>query len=799
MRLKALRVWGLMVVTGMLAAQVAGAAPLELVKNGMPQATVAVAAKAGPWEKRAADDLVKYVEMMSGAKLPLANAEPALGEALKGDKPVIVIGEAALAAEPSLRGALAKVAKKDPVLRADAIVLRRRGNRLYVAGTNDESHYYAVADLLRRWGCRWFMPTEFGECIPYQKDIAVDALDYAYGPWFESRAYWISWNGEQGGRPEFMRRNGMNDVGVPNGHALDQYTKELIPPGKTMFNVPIAEDATAEHVAKKVEATYAKGEHVIMGMEDGIYDSDSPRDKELKGNIFDKYFRVPTLSDPFMVFYNNVSRILEKKYPDSKSRIGFLIYSNMTLPPQREIIAEKPLVAYMAPIDVDPIHGMNDPKSPPEQEYREMMYRWAHVMQGRLCIYDYDQGMLVWRDIPNPSIHTITQNFKHYRDAGILGINTESRNAIGTTFLNLYLRGQLMWNPDADVNALNAEFYEKFFGPAAKPMGAYWDAINKAWGDSIVTEHEYFVAPAVYTPELIGQLRKYLEQGEAAVKPLQGKTNLDRNEKAYLERMKFNRVSFNIIEGYLGMVQAGASEGNYKKAVEMGQRGVDARMELAKMNPTFTTRIVPPVPETEAGGPAWFLGEVKQYRDILALTDGTKGKLITMTPLEWAFRRDPSDTGLPSGWAYKTPDMGYWKTVKNPGSIESHRNNPGQWEMLRTDLYYQAQGVFAPDGQSYTGFAWYHTPVRLSADQARGKTRIHFPGIFNECWLYVNGYMVAYRPQGAIWWLNDYKFDWDVDLTGKLKPGENTIVVRCNTLHHMGGMFRRPFLYQPVG
>ena len=42
---------------------------------------------------------------------------------------------------------------------------------------------------------------------------------------------------------------------------------------------------------------------------------------------------------------------------------------------------------------------------------------------------------------------------KHYAKAGILGVNTESRNAIGTTFLNLYFRGQLMWHPDADVDA----------------------------------------------------------------------------------------------------------------------------------------------------------------------------------------------------------------------------------------------------------------------------------------------------------------------------------------------------------
>ena len=149
--------------------------------------------------------------------------------------------------------------------------------------------------------------------------------------------------------------------------------------------------------------------------------------------------------------HNNVCRILLKQHPESASKIGFLAYANITLPPQRNIVAEKPLVAYLAPIDIDPNHGMDDPRSPPRQEYREMMYRWAQVMQGRVAIYDYDQGMLVWRDIPNPAIAAIRQDIKHYRKAGILGISTESRGAMATTFLNLHVRLQLAWNPDADV------------------------------------------------------------------------------------------------------------------------------------------------------------------------------------------------------------------------------------------------------------------------------------------------------------------------------------------------------------
>jgi hypothetical protein len=130
--------------------------------------------------------------------------------------------------------------------------------------------------------------------------------------------------------------------------------------------------------------------------------------------------------------------------------------------------------------------------------------------------------------------------------------------------------------------------------------------------------------------------------------------------------------------------------------------------------------------------------------------------------------------------------------------VDRHRLNPGHWEMLRTDLDMQAQGIVSPDYHSYTGYAWYRTDFDLAADAAKGKVRAMFPGLFNEAWLYVNGNLVAHRVYKEPWWLSDYKFEWDVDLSEHIKLGANTIAIRVNNPHHFGGMFRRPFLYKPT-
>ncbi len=771
----------------------AGGDPLFVVRDGKTGAIVVASGEPGPQERLAVADLRTYVKKMSGVEPELANTPETVGAALASARPLLIVGGAALRIEPTLAQALRRAAKKKPILRADAIVLRRAANRVYLAGSNDASHYYAVAELLRRWGCRWFMPTAFGECIPVEKTLAVGRLDHAYGSPFEIRTYWISWKGDRSGARAFQRRNMMTDrsLAVPTGHAIGRYVKGL---GKSVFHVALTDPNTAEHVARQVEKKYASGESFSLGMEDGAYSSDYPKDRKLMKLQWDKYFLRWSVTDAFLELYNNVARILRTKYPGSDAKIGFLAYANMTIPPVRPMKAERSLFCELAPIDIDPIHGMDDPQSPPRQEYKRFLYKWAEVMDGRLTIYDYDQGMLVWRDIPSPSHQAFAPDVRHYRKAGILGVNTESRNAVATTFTNLYMRGRLLWNPDEDPNALLEDFYKRFYGPAAGPMRDYWTAIFEAWEATICTEHEYFVAPAIYTPELLALMKQKLEAAERKIASLRPAALSDRRAGRVLERMAFTRMSYEIAAGYLGMVRAACRECDYARAAEIGEKALAVRDKLTDMNGIFTTYRNYKV---EQRGYAWWPGEVKQYRELAAFTDGSKGTLVTRLALEWAFRRDPGRRGIEEEYATAPVDLSYWQTEGRKYTLDDRRTYPtDRWEMLRTDLYMQAQGVRHPDRQSYTGYGWYRTAVELAADKLRGDVHLRFPGLFNACRLFVNGREVASRDQKAVWWRNDYRFEWDVDLAGVLKPGRNELALVVDCKHHMGGMFRRPFLYR---
>lgn len=755
-----------------------GDAPLILADAGGIYATIVLASGAGKWETRAAEDLALYIERMSGTRPAIVGKPPAHG-------PALIVGSAALRLDRSLSADLARVKKPRPVVQADAILVRRAGERVYVLGSNDESHYFAAAWLLQHWGCRWYMPGAFGEHVPRHSVLSVGRLEHVYSPPFEIRHYWLSWNGDATGADEFRHRNYMSAATVPGaGQVLDTYTAAIAPPGGSHFNVPFASPATAEHVANQVDADYAAGRDISLAIADGVYSSDDPGDRRLITE-YDRFMLRPALTDAMLTLYNAVARILARRHPTSRSKIGGQAYANVTLPPRIVTRVEPNVVMWIAPIDIDPNHAMDDPRSPPRMAYGDMVRKWAEVTDGRLAIYDYDQGMLTWRDVPNPSHFTFARDVKHYRAAGILGIGTESRGAFATTFLNLFFRGQLMWNPDADVGALLAEFYENFYGPAAAPMRRYWSAIYSAWEKTAVTEHEYFVIPAIYTPDLVSTLRRELRRAE---------TLAEKASAITAERLRFTRLSFDIIESYAGMITAAAGEVDYAAAVRNGERAIAARLELAKMNPIFTIHVVGPEAETAVGGAVWLPGEVQHYRELAELTDGRKGKLLKKLPLIWSFSHAG---GIPADWTYEGP-IGR-DAFSDPRAALEPPTPIQDWREVRADIYLQAQGVLADNPVSALGHYRYRSTIEISRRETGEPVRLMFPGLFNEAWLFVNGRFVGHRPFPEPWWRTDYRFEWDVDVSGFLREGRNAIVLRGFNPHHFAGMFRRPFLYTPVG
>src|SRR5215207_5135713 len=80
-----------------VACTAASGADLIVAEKGSTRPTIVVRAGAGTWEQKAAVDLQKYIALMTGTEPRLSATVPGGGD------PVLLVGESALAAEPSLR------------------------------------------------------------------------------------------------------------------------------------------------------------------------------------------------------------------------------------------------------------------------------------------------------------------------------------------------------------------------------------------------------------------------------------------------------------------------------------------------------------------------------------------------------------------------------------------------------------------------------------------------------------------------------------------------------------------------
>lgn len=708
--------------------------------------TVHVVEDGGQWESKAATDLQHYLGRMLDRDITLSHLAPKASSELQ-----FVVGSMALKLRPKLEQKLKATVKKDWLLRNDAVISELEGSTVYLAGSNDDSHYYAVSRFLHQQGCRWYLPTEIGECIPSQGQLNLQEINSAYAPPLEIRNYWIAWNGDRTDYETFAHRNFFhNQQALVGSHELGNLLQEaewaktlaLHPPG------------TISQVADLLQAKHAEGKNISLGISDAVQRLQDPTDLQVSGGFQDKFFAKQAVADAYIPFYNKVIAELKKRNPQSPSLFSFLAYTNLTLPPQRQVIADDSLVAFLAPIDIDPNHHLLDARSPSKLDLWGALQRWNQVMEGRVIIYDYDQGMLVWRDLPNPSHHVVAEDVKRYRDLGILGVSTESRNALATTFTNLHFRGQLYWNPDLDLDRELKLFYQNFYGELASPFEAYWQAIYQAWQETDVVDHEFFVAREIYTPELVSRLETFLEtvRSKEIKDPVQAR------------RRDFTLKSFELLKAYSQMVEAADSQADYLAAAKHGTRALEIREQLSDLHPAFTTHR-----QFKESGPAWWPGEVEYFRQLAKLEQ------VVKAPLEWHFKVDSKDSGIWRNWAQST--------------------DFSDWKQLRIDALPRHLGILEADHTSPEGYAWYACQIELSPKQiGKGDLQLVFPGLFNNSWLYLNGHLVDWRSQQDLWWNNDYRFLWTVDLEGKLKPGLNTIALRTKLKQHPSGLFRRPFL-----
>lgn len=754
---------------------------LTLVGEGQPRATIVVSAAAGEKARFAAQELRQYLAKMSGATLPMAT------DAEKPQGTLILVGKSALS--DTLRAPIP--AGLTGARREEGFLILCKGDRLLLAG-NDAGPYhgteYAVYEFLNRLGVRWYMPGDYGEIVPRRATIAFPEMRILQKPDFIMRNWWLHAMPELGEQERRWKlRNKMNPepmFAVPGDSSARNILPEAtyfkshpdyfamnadgtrnpyLPNLTNPKSVEIAADLIKDYLRKNPEAnSYG------FAPDDGLPRDFSPETVKRNLGIPSLSGRpgVPgeaSISEEWMAFVNAVTKRVRQESPDAY--IATNGYANRDVAPQG-IALDDHIVIMFAAIWSCTLHAYDDPGCWQKTRQGQILKRWA-ALSKNVWIYGYNYQMLVSALTPLPEIRKLRRDFPLMKKWGVIGFYDETRNVWAECGIpSRYLRARLEWNANTDVESVVSEFYDLWYGKAARPMRAFYEAIEDAIEKTPIHGHEDRVLPEVYTSALLDTLKGDIAEAE----------RLADTDAAKLH-VRADRLIYEHLRHYVAMSQADFA-GDFAQAAKHAAEMLALRKELHQINPFY-------IWDDENGYHTgiWYWGmqaRQKFYQEQADRLSGKTGDLVARLPTQALFRTDPRDEGVYAEW--------YAPGLSAEG-----------WRPLLTTRPFYMQGYQDVEGFPYQGSLWYRLKVRVP-DSAQGRrVTLVVPTLETEAWCWVNGKFVGYRP-----YLEAYirPSPMECDVTDALRPGsENEVVLRVHTslspAQEASGLLSRLYLYAP--
>ncbi len=512
-----------------------------IVKDGKPQAQIIISENPPRAAKMAATELQEYIEKISGAKLPVANVvDNAIPVKIYVGKSKYT-DDLKLSDDDLKYGAFKMVSGKDwMALLGHDSDYKPRDN--YIGDEKGRPKFYekwdaltggtwsnpisrdeyngavkmsaydergsmnAVYEFLRGLGVRWYFPGELGEVVPKLTSIAVPSVDKTVRPDFQLRHLYIYFNDFMRGSKDYVMwqmRMGLNqNGGFGGGHGLiNVHNRDKSKPeyfalyhgkraadlafdqGFPCFSSQALQDATVKY-CNAVFKIYPDEQILSIAPVDGY---GTLCECELcKGKATRQRGWNGMLSDYVWNFMDNVAKEVYKTNPDKK--LSCLAYSVYQLPPEK---IEK-LSPNMAIILCQWRSDFYNKET--RDQFYKMTEEWLKKLPSKdIYIWDYylhNRAEGPWVAVPAYYPHIISENLRFLKGKSKgefieVSENWKSNespwNAMAVNHLNLYVTSRLYWDADQDVDAMLADYYEKFYGPAAKEMKAFIEYAEANW------------------------------------------------------------------------------------------------------------------------------------------------------------------------------------------------------------------------------------------------------------------------------------------------------------------------------
>lgn len=449
--------------------------PLVLAKQGKSTYSILISKSASPSEQHAAGELQRFIEEISGARLPIiTDAEEPHGD-------LVLVGDSSQ---------VQKLGLKIPFdnLGAEGFVLRTEGKFLIIAGGKQRGTMYGVYAFLEKLGCRWFTPEV--SAIPKKPNLVVTPLNDSQKPAFEYREPmffeatdkdWAARNRVNGSSQRLDESTGGKVIYYPFVHSFYR----ILPPQQHFQEHPEyyalvdgkrrGDDAqlclTNPEVLRLAIQTVQKW--IDQHPEASIF-SVSQNDTrgwcECENCLRVEQEEGGAHSGPILRFVNAVAAEVGKTHPDKL--IDTLAYWYSEPPPSK--VRPVPNVRIrLCPIGA--CEGQAYDRCIYSRYFLDHLQGWARITD-QLYIWHYVTNFRHYL-LPFPDFDELAADIPLYKKNGVVGIFLEGDSTPGgeNAELRSYVMARLLWNPNVDLDATVNEFMAAYYGQAAPLMRDYFD------------------------------------------------------------------------------------------------------------------------------------------------------------------------------------------------------------------------------------------------------------------------------------------------------------------------------------
>lgn len=469
-------------------------AGITIADKGQTAYRIVVPADAIPAERYAAEELQRYLERISGAKLPIVT------DAEKVTCTEIVLGDNAHIRKLNPKIDFTK-------LGADGFVLRTQGSCVLIAGGRPRGTLYGVyALLVEKLGVRWFAPD--CEVVPTLSRLTLPAINETQIPSLEYRE--VSWS-EMIHNADFAARHRLNGpncpltakhggpavVYFPFVHSLDL----LIPQDLFEEHPEYFPEINGNRVNGYVQRCLSNPDVLKLGIErvrQWIKEHPEANIISVSQNDTGKWCQCATcksLNDAegspaasLLKFVNAIAEAIEKDHPNV--RLDTLAYDYTRKPP-KTIRPRRNVIVRLCSIECCFAHPLATCPAEENRRFRDDIIAWQPVTP-LLYVWDYTTDFAHYQQ-PFPNFDALQPNVQFFVKHGAKGLFEEGNYSGGghgeMEPLRAYVLAKVLWNPCTDVPRHITEFLHGYYGKASDDLRAYLDLMEKQVCDKPVHSH----------------------------------------------------------------------------------------------------------------------------------------------------------------------------------------------------------------------------------------------------------------------------------------------------------------------